>query len=500
MLNSKKAILQYDSPEILLDELSIMDEQAASLNANAIHATRDKQEQTLGAQMPFININSYNLRGLEYLKIDMNSEIPELYLVFKTYETNFLFTAYPKDGDLLCLYIKAISELYKPIRHDYTIVEVVCSEPEAVYGMSENYQATSVYYTFSIKAQLRIPKLFQHVCRAYANKTSWETLRMVAKELGLGFSSNEKNTSDTMTWISPNLSQVWFIENVVNNSWKGEEDAFDWWIDPYYNLTFVNMNKQLFGDDSNEMDNVLVDYGSSQGILGGLDSLQKNPEMELPLLITNDPEYAKYPFFIRYYKVHNRAGYVTNKFGYKTILQFYDTQFPSDIPSSRYIKYPIESKTPSKLGDNEIILRGRPNEKVYADEYKKEWLGTRYFENTHANMHQAPISNLINKMENYKIYLEVVLSGYVPWIYRGQSIPISIIHQDEDIAGQQFDLPKEQMNQGGTQVNRFLSGKYIVLGTSIEYINGEMRTMLRLGKRQWQINDGIASVPEPIIK
>ena len=501
MINEKKAILQYDNPEIILDELSLVDVYKAD-DEQKTKASHDKQQMSIGALVPLININSYNVKSIEYLKIDMNSEIPELLIVFKIFETQFLFTGYPKDGDLLSLYIKSHSDSYKPIRHDYTIVEVNSPKPEPIHGMPQNYSASSVYYTFIIKAQLRIPKIFQHNCKAYPTQTSWETLRAVAKELNLGFSSNEKNTSDKMTWINPNLTNLRFIESVATRAWKSEEDSFEWWIDPYYNLTLVNTNKQLFGADGSDPDgdSILANIGSSEGLMGGLDSTQKTSDVEFPLLLTNDPHWGKYPFFIKDYKVLNNSGYVTNKYGYKTILEFYDTKLSNDNPSNKYVKYPIESVTPKSLGDNDILLRGRPNETVYLDEYKKEWVGTRYFENTHDNIHQAPTQNLINRLENYKIFMEIELGSYAPWIYRGQYIPVRIVHTSPtDVAGQIGPVPDSQETKTGeTVLNRFLSGKYIILGTSIEYKGGELRTILRLGKRQWTINDGIASQPQPI--
>ena len=501
MINEKKAILQYDPPTIVLDELSIIDVYKAD-DKQKVAASSDRQEMTIGALMPFININSFTVRAIEYLKIDMNSVIPELLVVFKIYETQFLFTGYPKDGDLLCLYLKSHSEAYKPIRHDYTIVEVTGPGPDPIDGMPESYKGASVYYTFIVKAQLRIPRIFQHNCQAYRGMTSWEALRKVAKDLNLGFSSNEANTADTMTWINPNLPNLEFIDSVVSKSWKSEEDAFDWWIDPYYNLTFVNVNKQLFGADSTDPDGdtILANIGPSYGLVGGLDSNQKTSDAQFPLLLTNDPQWGTYPFFIKSYTVSNSAGYVVNKYGYKTFLEFYSANLDVATPGEKYVKYPIESVTPKTLGNNDIILRGRPNENVYLDEYKKEWAGVRYFDNTHKNIHQAPLQNLINKLENYKIFLDIELGSYVPWIYRGQYVPVRIVHTDpKDIAGQIGPTEQDKKSYAGeTVLNVFLSGKYIILGTSIEYRGGELKTILRLGKRQWTINDGVASVPEPV--
>jgi hypothetical protein len=501
MINARKAILQYDRPEIILDELSTMDLYKAG-DPNKVEASRDKQEIHDGALMPLIHINSYLVKDISYLKIDMNSEIPELLIVFRINETRFLFTSYPKDGDLLCLFIRSQSELYKPIRHDYTIVEVKSSDPGAVNGMPEAHKSVSEDYTFVIKAQLRIPKIFQHSCKSYSQKTSWDVLRNLAKELKLGFSSNEKSTNDVMTWICPNISNEHFISEVVNSSWKSEEDSFEWWVDPYYNLTFVNMNKQLFGPDSRGVDYEVVrmQMGTGQEITGGFNSNQKAGDEEIPLILTNEPYRSKYPFFITNYKVENNSGYVVNKFGYKTILQFYDTSLVSDSPKNKYSKYAIESLTPKDFNDGEIILRGRPNEKIYQDEYKKEWLGTKYFENTHTNIHQAPKQNLLNKVENYKIILQIELNSYVPWIYRGQLIPVHIVHGSSfDAAGQKGPaLANAAEKPGESVLNRFLSGKYIILGTSIEFKDAKLKTILRLGKMQWTINDGIASIPEPL--
>ena len=489
MINENKAIVVLDTATIVLDELGTLD-------LTSDDPANDRQELNYGAVLPFININSYNIHAIDYIKINMNSEIPELFIMFRIYETQFLYTGYPKDGDLLCLYIKSNSSLYYPIRHDYTIVEVNGPGPAQVPGNGKSSISSSVFYKFTIKAQLRIPKIFQQSSKAYPSFTSLQTLRAIAKELNLGFATNENDTEDRMTWICPNQSNLEFINSVVESSWKTEEDSFEWWIDTYYNLTFVNINKQLFGANSSDSDTILAAIGNNQEINGGLNSTQKNGEYEFPLVLTNNPYYAKYPFFINSYSVKNGAGYVVNKYGYKTILQFYDPSLSTSMPADKYVKYDVESVTPQQLGPNDIILRGRPNEDVYKYEHRKQWLGTTYLDNTHNNIQQAPTQNLLNRMENYKIFLEIELNSYASWVYRVQIIPIAIVHTaPKDIAGQIGDKTKPR----GTEVNFFLSGNYIILGISLEYKNATLKTILRLGKREWTINDGLASQPEPII-
>ena len=75
-----------------------------------------------------------------------------------------------------------------------------------------------------------------------------------------------------------------------------------------------------------------------------------------------------------------------------------------------------------------------------------------------------------------------------------------IVHQSAyDIEGQIGDRPSAKKPPlGGRNTNAFLSGVYIILGISIEFGPEGIKTILKLGKRKWSINPGIASEPEPI--
>jgi hypothetical protein len=499
MINKKKSILQLDKPEIELDELALPDFQNSG-NSNLTRNTGDKQEISIGVHVPLITINSYQIRYLYYLKVDMEKQIPELLMIFETDESNFLYSSYPKDGDLLCLFFRSQSELYKPIRHDYIITEVMGPPPLPEPRSTETSKSYSSYRRFIVKAELRIPGIYQNVCKAYRDKSSFETIREIAKTLKLGFATNEKETSDRMTWVCPNQTVYDFINTVAGQAFKGEDDFFEWWIDPYYNLNFVNMNKQLFGPNSKENDHILAAYGPNHDVHGGLSSLDKPLELDFPLMLTNDPQYMKYPIHISTFNVLNNSGEIINNYGYKTSLQFYDSSLSSDTPKNKYVKYDVESKTPQKLGSYDVVLRGRPNEKVYQLENKKLWIGTKYFDNTHQNIHQAVVQNTLNRVENYKIYLSVEMNSYVPWLYRGQSVPVRIVHfaahDIESQLGPRSDKARPPL--GSSEINVFLSGVYIIMGISLEFGEDGTKTKLKLGKREWKVNPGNASIPEPI--
>ena len=112
-----------------------------------------------------------------------------------------------------------------------------------------------------------------------------------------------------------------------------------------------------------------------------------------------------------------------------------------------------------------------------------------------------------NRYENFKVYLETQMHSFIPWIYRGQTVPTRIVHANASQAkmasqegggGQPYDSKQHEV--GAKVDNKFLSGVYMVMGSYIEYINSKIVQSFVLGKREWMINDGRGSDPEPLVK
>jgi hypothetical protein len=506
MIDPKKTIIQLDKEKIVLDELSYPDP-GNSKDKEAVSNTANREANDTGFGMPLIKINSYIVKNLSFFKLDLTGKIPSLIFRFSSEDEHFLYTSYPKDGDVVCIFIKSVSELYKPIRMDLLVTEVLNQFLPPKLGEFNTGQADNpTKPVFTIKAQMRVPGLLQHVCKGFKNKTSFEVLREIAKDLGLGFASNVKSTNDRMNWICPNKTYYKFIDDVCNSSWESEEDFFDWWIDSAYVLNFVNLKKQLL-EKSKDDTQVLVTAGVERGILGGLDGNQKSEEYKVPLYFTNDPKYKKYPIYVRSYSVKNAAGYIINNFGYSRDLQFYDSRLVNDRPINKYVKYKVEYVTDKDLGPSSTLFKGRVNEDVYKKETKKTWVGTQYGENQHKNIQQAIVQNRINKYENFKVYLETQMHSFIPWVYRGQNIPLRIVHSSSTRAKSAASegsgknpIDVKQHKLGNNVDNKFLSGSYMIMGSYIEYIDSQIIQSFVLGKREWLINDGRGSDPEPVVK
>jgi hypothetical protein len=509
-INLRKTILEYRKPTLVLDELAVVS--TASQQAveegdldNADFKSNNDQRKFFGRSEPLIRINNFRVTGLSYFEIGLSGFKPTIFFKFKTIDERFIFSSFPKDGDIASLYINPLGKMFKPIRMDFIIndVDSTYSRGADLNDQTDSASSQGTYITFSINAEARIPKLYKHISKAF-NGNSSDALIKIAEDLDLGFSTNHLDTNDEMQWICPNESYDSFIKQIVNSAWGEENDYFDCWIDQYYGINFVNLKKQFENTDG-QIETLRIPYGADRNTdyMGGTDTF----EMEFPLLLTNLTTQAQSPLFITSFSLENNSGRINNELGYFQRVQFYDDSLRSDKPLNKYVEYGIESVTNEEVGSRATINKGRLGENIYREEEKKTYVGTMYYENVHQNFQQAQIQNILNRNDSYKILLRVKTRYWTPFLYRGQSIPVSIYNNGSStISGE-----SKYSSSGGQDStlapppdqripNVFLSGQYVILGIDIKYTAREgMSQTLLLGKKEWALNPGIASDPDTVI-
>jgi hypothetical protein len=500
-INIKKAILQYRNPDILLDELAVADtsgqEGDSELNDQK---SGNVQKKYFGAAEPLVRINTEIIEGLKYFKLDLTGFKPTLIFRFETIDDRFIYTSFPKDGDIVSIYIRPYGEIFKPIRMDFIINEIISPFNNGPY--TDYTPSTGKYQSYTIMAEVRIPKLYKHICKSFSGNSS-DALLKISEDLGLGYASNEERTKDSMNWISPNLDYETLIKHIVNSAWLGEEDYFDCWIDQYYNINLINLKKQ-FDQNNPKLETMRMAYGADD-IGDTFPGGGKAAEVEFPLLLTNSTQFSKSPLFIKDLSIEQNAGRINNDLGYFQKVQFYDSNLVSDKPKNKFVEYDIESVTNKNLGARETINKGRLGENLYKDEIKKTYVGTIYFENVHENFQQASIQNILNRNDSYKIILKIKNRAWTPFLYRGQTFPVLIVSEGSPNVSASSSYNSQAGQKGSLtspgdkrSINGFLSGNYVVLGFTIEYDNTGMYQTMILGKKQWSLNPGLASEPSTL--
>jgi len=469
---------------IQLDELAVPN-RTGGANAGLDDALMDADDKSFGGYRPVVFINGYYVeKYLDYLEMDMTGFLPEIRFKFTMGNPMFISVNYPKDGDVVSVYFRSWVSVYRPLRMDFNVLNVRSSP-------SENSEGTGL--TFYVLGEARIPGLYNQVSKAFRTRTSYDTLFDVSQDLDLGFSTNEAEVVDTMTWICPNLSYYDFIKEVVSRSYKDDRSFFTCFIDGYYNLNFVNLSNQLSTNNVSQTCKVIrgTRTGSADDTAFAKTQLS---EEETGLLLTNEKGSTDLPFFISGYTLLSKAGNVTNHRGYVQEVQFWDEGLVTDNPLERYVAYTIESLTTENVGENMILQKGRVKENEYLREYRKNWYGVlNNYEDggVHENFIQALIQNDLNNDDLQKFTLQVETNSYYGGFYRGQVIPVAIYVNDQGIRKQNAGASNNQNTEQSINpvLDRFLSGLYVIMGIQVYYDKYKgIYMVLNLNKREWTLN------------
>lgn len=489
-----------------LDEMLGIDHAFGKTSTDFLRSRAVTEDKNFGLVAPYVSINGYNVtKYLDNFVLDTSGFLPVVNFTFSPDNTIFISVNYPKDGDIVSVYMRSPGDVYQPFRMDFKILSVLGD-------VSSKYSPTGSdpdgkFFKFNIIAECYIPGLYTPRIKAFRNQNSSDCLLEVSQDLNLGFSTNEKTTVDQMTWISPNYSYYDFIQEVALRAYKDDEQSFyDCWIDPYYNLNFVNMGTQFqFQGVCKEEVRIVPGYSAGgfkvDSAIPGAPA--PNP-INVPLVFTNSVGFGTIPYFINGWTLISKAGTNTNAMGYFTQIGFYYENLNESDPLKKYVKYDIESQTTDDVRTGTVLQKGRVRDNNYKEERRREWLGVlnsnpELNEGVHLNYFQAKYQNLINMNDCSKMYLEVELGSYFPGVYRGQVVPVSIYSYE---GGQrQQNLGNLAGKRGNTTLtptrDDFISGNYVIMGIQVYWsrLSGGMRQKLILGRRTWTLN-GSGVIPK----
>jgi hypothetical protein len=497
-VNTKNRIYVKQAPTILLDELSIPQSKESG--------SEQKPEDVVSVEYPLIKINDYILgrNEIESMTIDSTEFLPKITLSATFFNDIFVSREMPKDGDIISVAIRNKSDLLNIIRNDYVITGVVANPKPT------NMQAPTKMTFFG---ELFVPGLKSQRTDISFLGTSMDALQNVCSTLGLGFATNEDNTDDLQVWLKANTAGDIFINDTVQRSWKDEQSFFNAWIDIYYNLNFVNINKQLMSpEDSIDMAATINNIDSNW--IYGLDSTQDNTGT-FPKVFSNYIQYRTTPFYIQSWKPNNRSSNITFQIGTKMTCEMFEHNINSymDPEAQKYWALDIEPTYDKQKTNKYILLRGRAtydpstNDKDlaranynYVELYQKyPWLGVQYTVsnandshdkwdgNQHKNYLRARVHNLINNKEIEKLNVEIVVNGTNFNIIKGDKIPIVLVKKDA-VENMQIN-PDANAND---MLDLFYSGWYIVKGYKVHWSKGNddsimsnFRQEFILTRREW---------------
>lgn len=469
-------------PQIKLKEMSIPDIESGTNNEDLeyekgmLNFISSQKPSLMSHYKPIIIINDYKIQNdsIKNLTIDCESKIPTINFTFTDINKDFTTKNYPKDGDVVCLYIGAgdDEETFKPIRADFNI--------KNIYDLS--YDLNKIY---QIDGELNIDYIYNEKCAVYKDVTSYDALLKIASELNIGFASNIENTDDKQTWINSYKTSLRMIEDINDSSYKDDDSFFTYYIDLYYYLNYIECNAIFNDADNDSRDEKSAPLVNTTNTLYDIKAIKDyNVDVRESyydyFYLTNDQRHAAKDNFISTFGVVSNANQVKDFIGYKTYVNYYD------MNNEEYIQEFISPLTSE--GSNLIPVNKPLNDLKEIDKDTRTlWLGIQS-DNVHPNYKHSRINNRNNSYEFDKYGLDVTITSFNPRIIKMQKVYCKIYNTDlqeryKELTKEEQDLVIKTGDEFAYLIDKKLTGWYVVTGYKFKLINGVLSTNIKLRKR-----------------
>jgi hypothetical protein len=505
MSKLERSIVSLVDPTIKTDLIAKEDtgsKEAQEKTVNTPEGVNTDDSARIGSILPLIVINQtvFSDNQIIYFVADFEGKIPEISVTVID-ESNKFALDFPTDGDVISVYMRPPDkDNLKPIRIDYDITDV-SSHPESK--------------TYGFRGLMKIPGFFSEQCTSFKENNSFDHLKALCGEIGLGFASNETATIDSMSRLCAFETYETFVEETVTSTYKDDNSFFAWYIDPYYYLCLVNVNKQFDLEDKADQ----INLSTTQPLGGLINQTDTKDSIKAALILTNSPDKTGTNLFIESYSIESQTAKIWMNNGYKRYSQFYDIWGSKSEYRSIFVD-PLTTPGAEKIYQ---LPKGRVDEKeFYQKQVKYKWIGKQAPVSEEGNVHDnylfSKILNFQNLQEIKKTTLKIDLAGMNFYIYKYMKIPIAIYEQGngkdnidklkvrDEALGEGGDLDKKPEGvltadrEGGNNPdqlgvdqrdgikNEFLSGNYVVGGVKYTYqMPGPIKMSLTLIRREWPI-------------
>ena len=407
--------------------------------------------------LPVIYYGSYQIeyRDIEFFQLFTQNNLPTIKLVFRDTLSLMKDKAFPMDDTKIILFINPRSNQLKPIHMTFKINSFLVKGK--VYTLTATVDSNALYI-----------KKF----KSFSSKSSFNVFKQIAEETGLGFASNIDDTNDSMTWINPGKSYADYIDDVVNNSYKSDETYLTCYVDYYYNLTYIDVEKELKRDIREEL---------GIGNIGLHEILKEDKELVNKLVLTNNMAFRSSNVYFKEHKILNNSTSVSLSDGYSTRVKYYD-ELKKD-----FLVFKMDSITSD--AESKIILKGAPqDEEFYKENVTNVYIGKLDGDNMYANFHYSSMQNYKNLTDLSKIGLEVTMKTPNFNFYKYQKVLV--------IISSSTPTPANSI------VNNRLSGEWLIVDIMFRIDKGSLDQVIKLVKRELELSpdEAKAETPSPLAK
>lgn len=390
----------------------------------------------------FKDIISFNLRSIGPTpQLDM--EVVDRDKLLSTVNTPGL------DNQVVVQIIPPFDNAYKKINLVFAISNISIK--------NNNIKLSCVY---------KIPKLFNSSVKSFGNITTFNLFKEIAIDTELGFASNcQDDESDKRCIYSDSLTYLELMNKEITRSHSDESHIYDYWIDFWDNINYVNIFERYNAKDSDEDMMIWV-----AGVQHEFEENIKIQPLQIKATINNHPVFANSDLKTNSYEIVNNTG--------------------SYIGSGTDKVYGIYEEDKDEYLDH-LIQDGDVKNDIYI---KYEYLGEVYGEYNYL-LAAACRSSYLKKMntETIKVTIKKPLLALMrgskvdflwyinddQWKYKMQSLSdAEVIEENKNIKttdelSTEEDIKGYNPGSGEFIIDKSISGQYTIIGCTMRYYMGE---------------------------
>lgn len=416
------------------------------------------QVKIVGSVVPLVKFNNRLIPWQDIRRFTLTSTefLPTLYISFidRANISVNLDTPGP-DNEVIVEIMAPFDNIYKKIKLTFYIRDIHINTSRA------EVSADCIYY---------IPGLNSHSLKAYGQKTSYEMVETLAKELKLGMCSNMDETNDPVWRYSDNRSPLEVLTDTIRSAGSPKVPV-DGWVDWWNNVNLVDVRDAYDGPTDDDL-KVWV-----MGAWINVDPKSQEIPSQIPAEITNDYRLKLSPLYTSNYTLvssnrKNRSN------GTDRVLTSWDMW--RELPGSTLIE------------DGSGVKENVFTTYVYTGEYDGETSDGGYL-----------IQREVNEMYKQKIsngMIRVCLQQPCLGLMRGHRVNVKW-YETSDLTNDIYDSnagmktnipidpdddvnPDDMSSIGSQRVNMKISGQYYIVGATIDYLRtstgvGSQSTMVQ---------------------
>jgi hypothetical protein len=389
---------------------------------------------------------------IKKLSIDSNRYLPTCNIIFEDIYNLIHDTGFPADNAYVTVILPSVSDSLGNIFIEFKIQKIDI----AIVRNSNNLRR------IHIQGIMNIDNLLVKNYSSYQNKTSYNVCKDIATDIGMGLMSNVNDSQDQMNWINPGWNTYKFLQWTANHAWVGET-SFVWsFIDFYYNLNYIDVEKAL---------NVDISKITWQSAIINKD---KNTQEQTKPFLSNEESVKGSNTYFTGEKIINQSTDISLSRGYLRNISYYDFDGNWQDKAGAYKSFALDTITSEGKGNN-IILKGDPgNIDFYNNNQSYHYAHKMDTSNMFPDYLWAKLQNEENIYDLQKIFMRITLPKPNFNLKRFEKINLFFVNPNENVSQQKLNFK--------------LNGEWLVTGITYEWNGSSYYQYVNIVKREIEIN------------